>query len=95
MLTNAQRTTFFTDPENLGIPAATLAQMANDGIATENDLLDFDEKSIKQIGENLRRPPGEGAVPFVFGAKSQTRLTHACDIMRFYQATGQVALCGL
>ena len=89
MLTNAQRTTFFTDPENLGIPAATLAQMANDGIATENDLLDFDEKSIKQIAENLRRPPGEGAVPFVFGAKSQTRLTHACDIMRFYQVTGR------
>ena len=88
VLTNAQRTSFFQGAAQLGIPAATFAQMANDGIETEIDLLDFDETSIKQIAENLRRPPG-GVDAFVFGAKSQTRLVHACNLMRFYDTTGR------
>ena len=88
VLTNAQRTSFFQGAAQLGIPAATFAQMANDGIETERDLLDFDETSIKQIAENLRRPPG-GVDAFVFGAKSQTRLVHACNLMRYYHTTGR------
>ena len=64
VLTAAQRTTFFQDDAQLGIPAETLAQMAQDGIVTESDLVDFDETSIKQIAENLRRPP-QGGNPFV------------------------------
>ena len=88
VLTNAQRTSFFQGAAQLGVPAATFAQMANDGIETERDLLDFDETSSKQIAENLRRPPG-GVNAFVFGAKSQTWLIHSCNLMRLYHTTGR------
>ena len=88
VLTAGQRTTFFTDEAQLGIPAATLAQMAQEGISSEEDLVDFDDTSLKQVAENLRRPPG-GGNPFVFGARSQTRLAHACDLMRYYHTTGR------
>ncbi len=90
VLTNAQRTAFFQDANQLGIPAATFDQMANEGITSENDLVDFDEESIKQMAENLRRPAG-GAGPFAFGAKSHKRLLVACDLMRYYQTTGRDA----
>ena len=88
VLVVAARLAFFTEETQLGIPAETLAQMAQDGITSEEDLVDFDEASIKQVAENLQRPPG-GGDPFVFGARSQTRLTHACDLMRYYHTTGR------
>ena len=88
VLTNAQRMSFFQGAAQLGIPTTTIVQMAIDGIKAARDLLDFDETSIKQIAENLRRPPG-GVDAFVFGAKSQTRLVHACNLMRFYHTTGR------
>jgi len=93
VLTAAQRTAFFENPDQLGIPHDTFLHLVNDGIENENDLVDFDEASIKQIAENLRRPPGGGPA-LQFGAKSQARLTTACDLMRYYQATGRDPTAG-
>ena len=74
---------------------ATVVQLANEGIATVADLLDFDKESLRQIADNLRRPGGRvpdptpGAPsgvsipqpPYVFGAKLQMRLEVACKLV--------------
>ena len=88
VLTAVQRSAFFQDTNQLCISAKMFNQLANKGIINENDLVDFDETSIKQIAKILRRPPG-GAEPFVFGAKTQDRLSHACNLMHYYNSTGR------
>ena len=102
VFTNAQTIAFFEDPLQMGIPNATRLQLATEGIVTVDDLEEFDEGNLKQITENLRRPPGripaDPAVPlgltiptppFEFGAKSIIRLKAASDIVRYYQTTGR------
>ena len=87
----------------MAIPAATVAQLANEGIATVLDLTEFDKETFKQVVDNLRNPggrvpnPDPGAAPgstiprppFVFGAKSHRRLMAACDLVRFYDTIGR------
>ena len=87
----------------MAIPKETVTQMSNEGITTVSDLVDFDEKSLQRIANNLRRPGGRipdptpGAPagttiptpPFVFGAKSQSRLEVACNLIRFYETIGR------
>ena len=60
-------------------------------------------KSSSQLADNLRKPggripdPNPNAAPgatiptpaFTFGAKSQKRLTVACDLVRYYQTVGR------
>ena len=58
VLTAAQTTAFFENANQMAIPTATVAQLGNEGITTVDDLIDFDEDSLKQIAENLRRPGG-------------------------------------
>ena len=90
VLTAAQTTSFFTDDAQLGIPPATFTQMNAEGIEFADDLVDFDKDALKQLADNLRRPGGAVAVAaFVFGAKSQTRLKVACDLVRFYETVGR------
>ena len=105
MVTATQTTAFFQEPEQMGIPAATAAQLALEGMDTVESLADFDTETLAQLASNLRRPggrvpdPDPGAAPgatiptpaFVFGAKSQKRLSVMCDLMRYYQATGRPA----
>ena len=87
----------------MAMDAAAVAQLAVEGIINIQDLADFDEDSLKQVAENLRRPSGRipdpnvGAVagamiptpPFVFGAKTQMRLLVATDLVRFYETIGR------
>jgi hypothetical protein len=94
-LTAAQRTAFFENADQMGIPQATVVQLQAEGIAGVEDLTDFDKETIEQIASNLRRPagrvpdPNPGAAagatiatpPFAFGAKSQQRLTHATNLI--------------
>ena len=103
VLTVAQTSAFFTNANQMAMPAATVAQLANEGISTVSDLVDFDKDSLQQIASNLRRPGGRipdpdpnaprGATiptpPFVFGAKSQMRLGVACNLVRFYETIGR------
>ncbi len=102
-LTALQRTAFFENADQMGIPHETVVQLQAEGIAGVEDLTDFDKETIEQIASNLRRPagrvpdPNPGAAagatmvtpPFVFGAKSQQRLTHATNIIRYYEAVGR------
>ena len=105
MVTAAQTAAFFQDADQMGIPAATVAQLALEGMDTVESLADFDKETLSQLADNLRRPggripdPNPAAAPgatiptptFVFGAKSQKRLSVMCDLMRYYQATGRTA----
>jgi hypothetical protein len=102
-ITGAQTILFFEAPDQMGIPNATVVQLAQEGITTVDSLVDFDKATIEQIAANLRRPagripdPNPGAAiggtiatpPFVFGAKSQQRLVHAANLVRFYTTVGR------
>ena len=104
MVVNTTQTTdFFTEPVNMALPANTRLAIAQEGLEDFDDLVEFDEKSLKQITENLRRP--KGCVPdpdpnaavgatiptpsFVFGTKSQLSIKAAFDISRYYETTGR------
>jgi hypothetical protein len=87
VLTAAQTTTFFQDAEQMAIPDATVLQLVAEGINTVDDLSEFDKDTINQIASNLCRPPAGNH--YVFGAKSQKRLTAACDIVRYYETVGR------
>ena len=67
-----------------------------------DDLEDFDHDALKQLADNLRRPGGQVLIDptnpalgmmatpaFVFGAKSQTRLKVACNLVRYYRTVGR------
>lgn len=87
----------------MAIPAATRTQLETEGISSIDDLAEFKEEDLKQISENLRRPSGRipdpspnaqpGAMipqpPFVFGAKSLTRLTAAANLVRYYETVAR------
>ena len=102
VLTVAQTTTFFKHADQMGIPHTTVIQLCAKGIEAVTDLVDFDKDSLQQLADNLRRPGGRvpdpnpgapaGATiptpPFVFGAKSQKRITVACDLVRFSATVG-------
>jgi len=69
VLTNAQATAFFEDANQMAIAPATRVQLAVEGIATVDDLHDFDKDSLDQVASNLRHPVG-GDHGFVFGTIS-------------------------
>ena len=103
VFTQAQTRAFFEEANQMGIPVRTIEQLVNEGIMNVGDLEEFDKDSIKQIAENLRRPGGRMAdpnpaaapgatvptTPYVFGAKSQKRLTVATLAVRYYNAIGR------
>ena len=103
VLTAAQTTAFFKSPDQMGIPHATMAQVQQQGIQSVADLADFEKESLQQLADNLRKPggripdpdpnaPAGATIPmpaFTYGAKSQKRLTVACDLIRFYQTVGR------
>ena len=103
VFTAAQTTAFFEGNNQMAIPHDTMGAIANEGIQTVQDLLDFDKDSIAQIADNLRKPgdripnPDPGAPPgstiprppYTFGAKSQQRLLVACEIVRYYETVGR------
>ena len=99
VLTAAQTTAFFESPDQMGIQHKTMVQMPQEGIQAVADLADFEKQSLQQLADNLRQPGGRipdtnpstapgATIPtpaFTYGAKSQKRLTVACDLVRFYQ----------
>ena len=103
VLTANQTTTFLEDVGHMGIPHRTVVQMQQEGIITVDDIAEFEKETIETLSSNLRRPSGrvqdpnaaapEGATiptpPFVFGAKSQTRLVVAAKLLRYYITVGR------
>ena len=108
VLTAAQSTAFFTGANSMAIPQATYAQLAQEGIVSPTDLVDFDKDTIEQVAKNLRNPsdripnPDPNAAagstiprpPYTFGAKSQKRLLEACDYVRYCETTGRALTAG-
>ena len=106
VLTAAQTTAFFESPDQMGIPHATMVQMQHEGIQSVAVLAEFEKESLQELTDNLMKPRGRIADPdpntqlgatiptpaFTNGAKSQKRLTVACDLVRIYQTVGRASL---
>ena len=102
VLTAAQTTAFFESSDQMGIPHATMLEMQQEGIQSVADLADFEKECLQQLPDNLK-PGGRIADPdpnasvgatipmpaFTYGAKSQKRLTVACDLIRYHQTVGR------
>ena len=58
VLTAAQTTAFFENPDQLGIPHETIVQIQQEGIQTVADLADFEKQELQQLADNLRKPGG-------------------------------------
>ena len=81
----------------MALPHETRIRLQVEGLDAVADLQEFDEETLKQLAENLRKPggavpdPNPGAAPgaviptpaFVFGAKTQTRLKAAMHIAKY------------
>ena len=52
VLTAAQTTAFFENPDQMGIPHATMVQMQQEGIQSLADLADFEKESLQQLADN-------------------------------------------
>ena len=90
-----QMMAFLEENAQMGIPHYTVIQLQNEGITMVNDLADFDKDSLSQLADNLRKPgggvpdPNPNAAPgatipmptFTFRAKSQMRITAACNLV--------------
>ena len=88
VLTAAQVTAFFQGPDQMGVTAATRAQLQIEGIDTVSDLADLDEKSFKQMCENVR------AADQPLGAKSQRRLFTAISLLKYYATVSRPLTAG-
>ena len=83
------------------IPNATRIQLQQKKISHHEDLVDFDDDSLKSMADNIRRPRGRvlhptlcaGATihtpPFIFGPKSQVHLKVAAECIRYYETVGR------
>ena len=47
VLTNTQTTAFFTGANQMAIPAATVTQLAQEGVGVVGDLEEFSESNLK------------------------------------------------
>ena len=58
VFTVAENAAFFADLDQMAMELDTINELVNEGIDEVEDLADFDEESLKQVVENLRRPAG-------------------------------------
>jgi hypothetical protein len=107
-LTAAQRTAFFEEDAQMGIPNRTVVQLQTEGLSGVEDLAEFDKETIQGIASNLRHPAGRiddlnpgsaaGATiptpPFAFGAKSQQRLIVSTKLLWFYDTVCRAVTAG-
>ena len=87
VLTVGQMAAFFMGDNGLAIPAQTVAQMANKGITTIDNLAEFDKDSVETLASTLCCG-ARGGPPLVFGAKSQLRIIVAGELVRHYESIG-------
>jgi hypothetical protein len=63
LLTAAQRTLFFEDDAQIGIPNRTVDQLQTEELTAVEDLAEFDKENIEGMPSNLRRLAGRIADP--------------------------------
>jgi hypothetical protein len=103
-LTVAEVELFFTEVNQMALPNRTWTKLQDEGIRTPGDLVDFDEKTLKQAADNVRKHhssnvaqvaagEGQGVVgkeePYVFSALSLKKMQETAELLRFYQTIGR------
>lgn len=100
-MSQAEIDAFFTERQQMAIPQATVnGGLMAEGIATVDDLGEFEDRDFKAIQENLRKPGGTVPDPadasnriptpsYVLGAKSLKRLKIAAAAVRYYETIGR------
>ena len=63
VLTAVQITNFFTQTTQIGVAAAAMDRLQQEGIASPVDFKDFDDEALKIVKENLQHPAGRVADP--------------------------------
>ena len=98
-LTRNQTRTFFT--VTIGVADdSVIAALNREGIEELEDLVDFDDETIKMVAENMRKPVGDMQDPNNanarinvpakhLGAKSVLRLQYAAKLFQFYEDVGR------
>ena len=81
-LTAAQLTAFFTQAGQMGLTAEQLRALANEGLTTVNDFMDFKKEELLVAFKNLR---DTAPIP----AKSTTRLLVASIAYHYYVDTAR------
>ena len=95
VITAVQTMAFFENPDQMGIPHATVVQLQVEGITVIQDLADFNKDTLQQLADNLRKPAGHipdpnpaaaagATIPtpsFMLGTKSQHCISVACEIV--------------
>ena len=46
---------FFTEASQMALPSRTWTKLQEEGIITPGDLVDFDDKTLKQAADNVRK----------------------------------------
>ena len=99
VLSGANNTVFFET--EMGIPAATVTQLAVLGITRAEDLIEYDEDLINNLKEDLRKPTGTmqdpndparvvPQTPLVLTPLSCRKILVAAKAMQYYEAVGRV-----
>ena len=86
VITAAQTTAFFSELGQMALYAATRIVIAQEGLEDPADIVEFDERSLKQITDNLRRPGGRVPDPDPNAAAGATIPTPAF-VFRTYNNT--------
>ena len=71
VLTGAQRTAFFENQDQMGIPHVTMVQLQHEGIHSVADLVDFDKDSLHQLADSLRSLEEESLILIQLQLKGQ------------------------
>jgi len=90
-ITAAQTTAFFTHPDQMAIPAATIESLGNEGIETVDDLAEVDKDMVVAMAKQFRQEQP----PVILGAKSSKRLIVACNAVRYYSAIQRSLTAGM
>ena len=99
--TTDQKERFYKNASQMSITSdRTIVQLVIDDFDDPDDLVDFDEESLKQLVEMYHNPGGtktdpddeDSTIPmrpYQLGAKSLRRLIGACELMKYYRSVGR------
>ena len=94
---------FFEQDAQMALAHTAVLQLANEGNNTVDDLIDFNETTLKLLADTMKNPGGHipnpdpnatpGTMiphpPFTYGAKSQKHLLVAGEHVQFYWMIGR------